>query len=43
MRLKMKQEEQDKILNEKTAKLKEFQNSYMAIKQKEGQNSYLLE
>lgn len=39
----MKQEEQDKALNEKTTKLKEFQNSYMAIKQKEGQNSYLLE
>lgn len=34
MRLKLRLDEQDKILNERSLKLKEFQNSYSAIKQK---------
>ena len=43
MRLKLRLDEQDKLLNERSSKLKDFQNSYSAIKQKQAQNNYLIE
>jgi hypothetical protein len=43
VRLRLRLDEQDKMLNEKSQKVKELQNSLTTLKQREGESNYLYE